>query len=308
MIWTLICFAIMFFVLKKFAFGRIQTAIDERRERIRQSIEEADRAREEAHKLLEEHQALVAQGRARGRGDPRRGAEGRRRAARPAEGGARRRARAPRRGDPPRDRGRDAALDRADPLRGRRPDARGDLEGHRQGPRRRGPPPPDRGGDRRPRLLRAGAGDGLGAMAVVHRVYARALYDAAKEQGIVERDAGGAGDFVAAVRDVPELRAVLRNPQIDPRAKSAALDAITDGVHDIVRNFLRLLAEKGRIGEVEEMERELERLVAARAGPDHRRADDGAGALRRGGARDRRPDREGVRPQASRRRARSTPT
>jgi F-type H+-transporting ATPase subunit b len=64
MIWTLICFAIVFFVLKKFAFSRIQSAIDERRERIRQSIEEADRAREEAHKLLQEHQSLVAQGRA----------------------------------------------------------------------------------------------------------------------------------------------------------------------------------------------------------------------------------------------------
>jgi F-type H+-transporting ATPase subunit b len=63
MIWTLICFAIVFFVLKRVAFSRIQAAIDERRERIRQSIEDADRAREEAHKLLEEHQALVAQGR-----------------------------------------------------------------------------------------------------------------------------------------------------------------------------------------------------------------------------------------------------
>ena len=63
MIWTLICFAIVFFVLKKVAFGRIQTAIDERRERIRQSLEDADRARVEAHKLLEEHHALVAQAR-----------------------------------------------------------------------------------------------------------------------------------------------------------------------------------------------------------------------------------------------------
>lgn len=103
-------------------------------------------------------------------------------------------------------------------------------------------------------------------MAVVHRVYARALYDAAKEQGSVDAVQDELGDFVAAVRDVPELRAVLRNPQIDPRAKAAALDAITSGVHDIVRNFLRLLAEKGRIVEVEEIGRELDRLVAAEQG------------------------------------------
>src|SRR5215471_2508163 len=103
-------------------------------------------------------------------------------------------------------------------------------------------------------------------MAVVHRVYARALYDAARDEGVVEETREEMADFVAAVRDVPELRAILRNPQIDPRAKSAALEAITGGVHDIVRNFLKLLAEKGRISEVEEIERELERLVAREQG------------------------------------------
>jgi F-type H+-transporting ATPase subunit delta len=101
---------------------------------------------------------------------------------------------------------------------------------------------------------------------VVHRVYARALYDAAKDQGKVDETREELADFVAAVRDVPELRAILRNPQIDPRAKAAALDAITGGVHDIVRNFLRLLAEKGRIAEIEEIERELDRMVAREQG------------------------------------------
>lgn len=103
-------------------------------------------------------------------------------------------------------------------------------------------------------------------MGVVHRVYARALYDAARDEGVVEETRQELSDFVGAVRDVPELRAVLRNPQIDPRAKADALDAITGGVHDLVRNFLRLLAEKGRIAEVEEIERELERLVAREQG------------------------------------------
>ena len=61
MIWTLVCFAITFFVLKRFAFGPIQKTIDERRERIRSSIEEAERARTEARELLEEHKALIGQ-------------------------------------------------------------------------------------------------------------------------------------------------------------------------------------------------------------------------------------------------------
>jgi F-type H+-transporting ATPase subunit b len=60
MIWTLICFAITFFVLRKYAFGPIQKTIDDRRERIRKSVEEADHAREEARSLLEQHRALIA--------------------------------------------------------------------------------------------------------------------------------------------------------------------------------------------------------------------------------------------------------
>jgi F-type H+-transporting ATPase subunit b len=61
MIWTILCFLITLFVLKRYAFGPIQKAIDERRERIRQSLEEADKARAEAHELLEEHRKLIGQ-------------------------------------------------------------------------------------------------------------------------------------------------------------------------------------------------------------------------------------------------------
>jgi F-type H+-transporting ATPase subunit b len=63
MIWTLVCFFITFYVLKRYAFGPIQKAIDERRERIRRSIEEAEQARNEARRLLEEHRALLGQAR-----------------------------------------------------------------------------------------------------------------------------------------------------------------------------------------------------------------------------------------------------
>jgi F-type H+-transporting ATPase subunit b len=61
MIWTLICFGITFYVLKRFAFARIQQGIEERRERIRRAVEEADNARQEARELLEEHRQLIGQ-------------------------------------------------------------------------------------------------------------------------------------------------------------------------------------------------------------------------------------------------------
>jgi F-type H+-transporting ATPase subunit b len=60
MVWTIVCFLITLYVLKRYAFGPIQKAIDERRDRIRQSLVEADRAREEARHLLEEHRNLIA--------------------------------------------------------------------------------------------------------------------------------------------------------------------------------------------------------------------------------------------------------
>jgi F-type H+-transporting ATPase subunit b len=63
MVWTLVFFFITFFVLKKFAFARIQQMLDDRREQIRRSIEEAENARDEARKLLEEHRALMGQAR-----------------------------------------------------------------------------------------------------------------------------------------------------------------------------------------------------------------------------------------------------
>jgi len=63
MVWTIVCFGITFFVLKRYAFGFIQKAIDARRERIHRSIEEAEKARTEARRLLEEHRALIGQAR-----------------------------------------------------------------------------------------------------------------------------------------------------------------------------------------------------------------------------------------------------
>src|ERR687885_798939 len=57
MIWTIVCFLITLYVLKRFAFGPIQSMIDERQARIRSSIEEADNDRqrrlEETHRQVE---------------------------------------------------------------------------------------------------------------------------------------------------------------------------------------------------------------------------------------------------------------
>lgn len=53
MIWTVVTFAIVLFVLRRVAFGRIQGLIDARRDRIREALDEADKARQEARELRE---------------------------------------------------------------------------------------------------------------------------------------------------------------------------------------------------------------------------------------------------------------
>jgi F-type H+-transporting ATPase subunit b len=63
MIWTILCFLVTFFVLRKFAFGAIQKMVDERRQRIREALAEADSARAEARNMLEEHRAMLGQAR-----------------------------------------------------------------------------------------------------------------------------------------------------------------------------------------------------------------------------------------------------
>jgi len=60
MIWTIVSFAITLWVLKRYAFAPIQKLIDDRRDRIRRAVEEADSARDEARRLLEEHRKLIA--------------------------------------------------------------------------------------------------------------------------------------------------------------------------------------------------------------------------------------------------------
>jgi F-type H+-transporting ATPase subunit delta len=74
------------------------------------------------------------------------------------------------------------------------------------------------------------------------------------------------GDFVDAERRVPELGELLRNPQLDKRAKGAAVDAVASGGDPLVLNLLRLLVEKNRGGEVAQVADEFERMAAAEEG------------------------------------------
>ena len=103
-------------------------------------------------------------------------------------------------------------------------------------------------------------------MALEHRMYARALYEAAEEKDRLAAVREQLGEFVSAEQQVPELRGLLRNPQLGQQVKKAALEELLRGGEELLRNFLLLLAERGRAGEIEEIARELERLAASEEG------------------------------------------
>jgi F-type H+-transporting ATPase subunit delta len=106
-------------------------------------------------------------------------------------------------------------------------------------------------------------------MSVVDRVYANALFEAAQEEGRLEPVRDQLAQLVAAEREVPELRELLRNPQVDPRARRAALEDVLAGSDELLRNFLLVLVDKGRTDQLEEIGREFERLIAEHEGIVH---------------------------------------
>jgi F-type H+-transporting ATPase subunit delta len=73
-------------------------------------------------------------------------------------------------------------------------------------------------------------------------------------------------DLAASLDDVPELDALLENPEIDSRVKADVLERLLGEADELVRNFARLVAEKGRAGELREIVREFEALAAEAEG------------------------------------------
>src|SRR5438552_3121233 len=100
-------------------------------------------------------------------------------------------------------------------------------------------------------------------MPVVAHTYAQALFEAANEQGRLDPVAQELDQFATALKEIPELNSLLRNPQLEPRAKADTLDAVLEDADQLVRNFLRLVSEKGRAADIEEIVREFDALVAA---------------------------------------------
>ena len=63
-IWTIVTFLVLLALLAKFAWGPLLQALEARQERIRKSLEDADRAKQELERLQQESAKMMQQARA----------------------------------------------------------------------------------------------------------------------------------------------------------------------------------------------------------------------------------------------------
>jgi F-type H+-transporting ATPase subunit delta len=102
--------------------------------------------------------------------------------------------------------------------------------------------------------------------AQVARVYAQALFDAARAADAVERVGRELGDFVAALAASAPLRDALVNPRVEMAAKRRVVAELTDDVQPLLRNALQLVLQKGRASLLPEIGEEYAALAAREAG------------------------------------------
>ena len=123
-------------------------------------------------------------------------------------------------------------------------------------------------------------------MAVAHRMYAQALYEASRDRGRVDVARDELGRLATALDESPELGAFLANPQLDPGSKGAVLAEISEGADPLVRNFLQLIASKGRAGQLGAIAEAFDAIVDRAEGriaveltPAHELTDDEATSI-----------------------------
>lgn len=97
-------------------------------------------------------------------------------------------------------------------------------------------------------------------MQEVARVYAEALFDAAKDKGSLERVHEELGQVADAIAGNQDLQVFLFSPYFSSQEKQDGLRRAVTGASDELANFLDLLAEKHRLPVLMRIRREFEEL------------------------------------------------
>jgi F-type H+-transporting ATPase subunit delta len=97
-------------------------------------------------------------------------------------------------------------------------------------------------------------------MEEIARVYARSLFEVAKEHDKLDVVREQLGQFADALADQRELSIFFFSPYFSTQEKEDGLGRLLDGVDDVVVNFLKLLIEKHRMPAIFRVRREYEVL------------------------------------------------
>jgi F-type H+-transporting ATPase subunit delta len=81
----------------------------------------------------------------------------------------------------------------------------------------------------------------------IAEVYARALFEAAKENDALDRVHDELGEFVDALDENRELQMFFFSPYFSSDEKKDAVDQVISGADERIVNFLKLLAERHRM-------------------------------------------------------------
>jgi F-type H+-transporting ATPase subunit delta len=97
-------------------------------------------------------------------------------------------------------------------------------------------------------------------MEEIATVYARSLFEVAKQNGTLDEVRGQIGQFADALKDERELQVFLFSPYFSTAEKKDGLGRAVQGADESVKNFLELLVEKHRMPAIFRIRRELDRL------------------------------------------------
>jgi F-type H+-transporting ATPase subunit delta len=97
-------------------------------------------------------------------------------------------------------------------------------------------------------------------MEEIAQVYARSLFEVAKESGTLDTIREQLGQFADALEDDRELAVFFFSPYFSTEEKKDGLHRAVDGADDTTRNFLELLVEKHRMPAIFRVRRELDAL------------------------------------------------
>ncbi len=97
-------------------------------------------------------------------------------------------------------------------------------------------------------------------MEEIAQVYARSLFEVAKERGALDRVRTELGEFADALEANRELAVFFFSPYFSTEEKKGALGRAIGGADDTTRNFLELLVEKHRMPAIFRVRRTLDAL------------------------------------------------